>query len=431
MRRALLLSLLLLAACPEGEAGAPDAAPSAPVKVTVAQLSGLKGKVTLTRAGQSVAAAPGPLFEGDVLDTGADGHALLVAKGREVELLASSRFRVGATLADLALSLGELMFEESDGGEFNTAAGAARTGAGSRVKLAARDGGTTFEVGMGTLELLDAVDGGASTVKAGERFVLGLGVLSLEEPPKLPPEGVKTKVKLTPRGAVTLKPKSGPSAKVPAEGRELDEVSAFTIEKGGGLRAELDGAAVEFEGASKGSIDPSGKDPKLGITLSSGGARIFLKAGESVLLGGGKKPLTVRAKKGSTLVVTATKEGPRVEVLGGETEVSLEGSLPRNLGASEVATPRGKGLDTGRRGAPILTLPANRNTHVYWGKAGDVALSFPASEGVMEVSADSQFQSLLASAEGSDLLTVRCTGDAREIPRAQARASSVTRTRAQ
>ena len=407
MKRALLVSLLLLAGCPEGEAGTPDAAPSAPVKVAVAQLSGLKGKVTLTRAGAKSAAVPGPLYEADVLDTGADGHALLVAKGREIELLESSSFRVGASLADLALSLGELMFEESDGGEFNTAAGAARTGAGSKVKLQARDGGTTFEVGVGSLELFDIEDGGSSTVKAGERFVVGLGVLSLEETPtqKPPPEVTKTKVKLTPRGTVTLKPKSGPSAKLPAEGRELDEVGAFTVEKGGGLRAELEGAAVEFDGASKGSIDPSGQDPKLGITLASGGARIFLKAGESVLLGG-KKPLAVRAKVGSTLVVTATKDGPKVEVLGGETEVSLEGSLPRNLGTSEVATPKGKGLDTGRRGAPILTLPANRNTRVYWGKAGDVALTFPVGEGVMEVSADPQFQGLLVSAEGSDLLTV-------------------------
>ena len=404
MKRVLAL-LLVFSGCPEDKPELPPVAPPVQVRPTVAQLSGLKGQVNLTRDGARAAAVAGPVYEGDVLETGADGHALLWANGREVELLENSRFRVGKSLADLALSLGELMFEESDGGEFSTAAGSARTGAGSRVKLQARDGGTTFEVGLGTLELLDIVDGGASTVKAGEKFVVGLGVLTLEDLPTPPPVASKPKVKLTPRGTVTLKPKSGPSAKLAAAGRELDESGTFTVDKASGLRAELDGAAIEFDGASKGSIEPSNTDPKLGVTLSSGGARVFLKAGESVLLGG-KKPLTVRAKVTSTLLVTATKDGPRVEVLGGETELSLAGSLPRNLSASEVATPRGKGLDTGRRATPILTLPSGRNTRVYWGKPGDVALTFPQGDGVLEVSADPQFQGLLVQSQGSEGVVV-------------------------
>lgn len=407
MRRGLLLSgVLLWSACSEGPPPPPPP-PVVPVKVVVAQLSGLKGQVFLTRDARRTAAVAGPLHEGDVLETGADGHALLSGKGREVELLESSRFRVGATLADLALSMGELLFEESDGGEFNTAAGAARTGAGSKVKLQAGDGGTSFEVSMGSLELLDLEDGGASTVKAGERFVVGLGVLSLEEPatPQPPPEQVKPKVKLTPRGSVTLKPKSGPSAKVPEEGRELDEAGAFTVERAGGLRAEQGGAAVEFDGASRGSVEPGSGDPRMGFTLGQGGARLFLQAGESVLLGG-KKSLLVRAKTTSTLLVTPSKDGPRVEVLGGESEVALEGGLPRKLSVSETATPKGKRLDTGRRAAPTLSLPAGRNTRVYWGRAGEVALAFAPGEGVLEVAADPQFQSLLVSAQGGELLTV-------------------------
>lgn len=400
-----LLLALALTGCPEElPATPPDAGPPAPVKVTVAKLSGLAGKVTLTRDGKAAPAVAGPVHEGDVLETGADGHALLSANGREVELLENSRFRVGKSLADLDLSLGELMFEETDGGEFNTAAGAARAGAGSRVKLQANDGGTTFEVGLGTLELLDLEDGGSSTVKAGERFVVGLGVLTLEDP-VAPPEVVKPKVKLTPRGTVMLKPKSGPNTKLAAGGKDLEELGTFSVDKTGQLRAEMPGATVEFDGASKGSLEPSTTDPKLGVTLTAGAARVFLREGESVLLGG-KKPLTVRAKVTSTLMVTPGKDGPRVEVLGGETELSLPGGLPRKLQAAEVATPRGKGLDTGRRATPILTLPAGKNSRVYWGKAGDVALDFPSGEGEMEVSNDPQFQSLLVSAQGSDLLVL-------------------------
>ena len=196
MKRALVLGVVVfLGACSEGPVTLPPP-PPAPVKIAVAQLSGLKGQTFVTRGGARAAATPGSVFEGDVLETGPDGHALLSAKGREVELLENSHFRVGATLADLALSLGELIFEESDGGEFATAAGAARTGAGSKVRLQAHDGGTSFVVGLGTLELLDVVDGGSSTVKAGERFVVGLGVLTLDDlpTPQPPPQVLKPKL---------------------------------------------------------------------------------------------------------------------------------------------------------------------------------------------------------------------------------------------
>jgi hypothetical protein len=255
--------------------------------------------------------------------------------------------------------------------------------------------------------MFEELDGGSKTVKAGERFVVGIGVLTLEDVPKAapPPEEQRPKVKLTPRGTVTLKPKSGPSAKLSPEGRELDEPGTFKVEKTGQLRAEMDGATVEFDGNSRGSLEPGKGDPRMGITLASGAARVFLKSGESVLLGG-KKPVTVRAKVSSTLLVSPSKEGPRVEMLAGETELSLQGGLPRNLQTAEVATPKGKGLETTKRGNPVLTLPSGRNSKVYWGRAGDVALSFPAGEGVMEVSNDPQFTNLLVSAEGSELVVV-------------------------
>ena len=157
--RYLVLLSFVLCACPEGpqqpdsSADVVDAGPPPPpAKPSVATLSGLKGKVTVTREGKAAPAADGPLYAGDKLDTGADGHALLKSGGREVELLENSSFTLGKSLGDLGLASGELFFEEADGGEFSTSTGAARAGAGSRVKLDARDGGTTFVVGSGTLE---------------------------------------------------------------------------------------------------------------------------------------------------------------------------------------------------------------------------------------------------------------------------------------
>lgn len=407
--RWLLLVSLLLCACPEGpqQPAIVDAGPPPPpAKPTVATLSSLKGKVTLTRDGKTNPAAAGALVEGDRIDTGADGHALLKSGGREVELLENSSFTLGKTLGDLGLASGELFFEEADGGEFSTSTGAARAGAGSRVKLDARDGGTTFVVGSGTLEFEDlATDAGVQKLAAGQSFVVGKGVLSFEETPENPPDA-KPKVKLTPRGTVMVKSKTGGNAKLPVAGKEYDELGAFTVDKSGGLTAQLGGATLQFDGSSKGTIEPTTGDPKLRATLQAGGMRIFLKQGESVLIDGKKQPITLRAKMAMTAVVTPGKNGPKVEVLAGEGEAVLPEQLPRKVVSGEVVALKGKSLDASKRGSPVLTLPAGRSTRVFWGKGGDVGLALAPGNGEFEVATDAQFQNLVAIGEGDDLVVV-------------------------
>ncbi|HEY1086450.1 MAG TPA: hypothetical protein VGE37_02105, partial [Archangium sp.] len=184
-----------------------------------------------------------------------------------------------------------------------------------------------------------------------------------------------------------------------------DEPGAFTVDRNSQLRAEAGGAVAEIEGGAKGQIEPQKGDPPMGVTLSSGTARFFLTSGQSVLLGG-KKPLTVKAKVASTLVVTGTKDGPRVEVLGGETEISSGTSAPVSVGANETASVKGKSVDTGRRGSATVSLPAGRGTRVYWGRPGDVALQFKEGDGPIEVSTDPNFGTLLVRAEGGNLVTV-------------------------
>ncbi len=392
MKRLSLLLVLWLTGCPE------DAEPpQKPAPVTVAMLSELRGAVTLTREGATTAAASGALFEGDVLATGAGGHALLLGGGREVELLENSRFRVGKTLADLALDVGELVFLESDAGAFNTALGAARPGVGSRVKLQAGDAGTTFEVGIGTLELMD-VAGSSETVKAGERFVVGIGVLSMEAPvePVPPPVEAKPTVKLTPRGNVTLKGK-----KLPAEGRELDEQSAFIVDRAGQLTVEAGGARAQFQGAAKGTIEPLKGDARFKAGLREGAVRFFLKEGESVLLDG-KKVLTLKAKTATTLVVTATTQGPRVEVLGGSLETSVADGETKTLEGGESAQVKGVKVDAAKRGAPVLSLPAGRASRVNWARPGDVALLLGEGDGAVEVATDASFENVIVSAKEAE-----------------------------
>lgn len=383
-RLALGLMLSTFFACPE-----PDE-PPAPVKpapVVVALLREVRGAVTLTREGASRPAKDEPVFDGDVLTTGGDGHVTLSGGGREVELLENSRFRVGKTLGDLALDVGELMFLETDAGAFDTALGAARPAAGSRVKMQASDAGTTFEVGFGSLMLFDVPDAGAQTVKAGEKFVVGMGVLSLEEPvlPVKPPPEVKPTLKLTSRGGVSLKGKklAGP--------RELDENGAFIVDRAGQLTVEAGGARAQLQASSKGTIEPSSGDTRFKLALREGSARIFLKEGESVLVDG-RKPLKLTARTSSTVVVTATKSGaPRVEVLGG--------AVDSTVGETTTALQP-------RKGAPVLSLPAARSSRVNWARPGDVALLLTEGDGEVEVAADAEFQNVLIAAKTVESLVV-------------------------
>lgn len=400
--RALAAVLLcaLLTACPEE---LPPQPPPKPPPPTVATLSDLAGKVTLTREGASNPATNGALYEGDVLATGGGGHALLRGGGREVELLENSRFTVGRSLAELSLDVGELVFLESDAGAYQTSLGSVRPGAGARVKLqaGAGDGGDTFEVGVGELELLDVTTDGGATLKAGQRFVVGVGVLELEDAQK-PPEVVKPTVKLTPRGTVTLKPKSGVLAKLPAEGRELQEPGTFTVDKAGQLSAEAKGTRGVFSGGAKGSVEPVDGEAGFKANLREGAVRIFMKEGESVLLEG-KKPLTLKAKSNATAVVTATKQGPRIDVVGGDVGAALGTDEPVELPAGESAQVKGLTLTLLKRGAPVLTLAAGRSARVSWAKAGDVLLQLDEGAGEAEVATDAQFENVLLTSKGNEL----------------------------
>lgn len=394
MKRAVVACVLAFSACGDDPPPLPpvvvDAGP--PTRVTVATLKEASGDTTLERDGKKSKAVPGALFEGDLLTTGADGHALLISKGREVELLENSSLRIAATLADLSTSAGELTFETLDGEEVQTTSGSAKAAAGSRVKLEMRDGGApTFFVASGTLEFIDEFDAGTpTTVKAGQRYVVGGGTLELDEP-VVPPPGTKPTMTLTPRGAVTLKKKTGPAARLPAGATAVDEVATFAVDKSGQLKASSRGTVVQLEGGSKGTLEPRDGEPALRATLQQGAMRVFLKPGQSVLVDG-KKPLVLRAKTEMTAVVTPGKAGPKVDLLAGEGETTLGESLPRNLEVNKRAA--------------TLTLPAGRNERIFWGRGSDVTLQFPEGDGPLELATDPEFTNVLIAAQGTDSLVV-------------------------
>lgn len=374
-----------------------------PKKPVVAQLGELKGAVSVKRDGKVSPAEAGALYEGDVVSTGSDGHAVLKAGAREIELLEGSSFTVGKSLADLVSATGELFFEEADGGAFDTANGSARTGAGSRVRLDTRDGGSTLSVQYGEFDFVE-FDGGVSQVRDGGRLVLSMGDVQFEEAAP-PTPAARPTVHLQPRGTVMVKSKSGANAKLPQTGKDVDEVSQVNVDRAGQLSATMGGVNLVLEGGAKASLEPTTNDPKLRATLVAGGMRVFLKQGESVLLDG-KKPLTLRAKTALTAVVTPGKDGARVELVVGDGEVALPEGLPRNVSAGEAVAPKGKTLEATKRGVPVLTLAAGRTTRVFWGKPGDVALAVPEGDGAVEVATDAQFENVVARGDANEPLVV-------------------------
>lgn len=401
MRRGWLLALLL-AACPEAPAEVVDAGPPPPPEV--ARLKTATGAVTLTHAGTRAAARPGPLFEGDVLETGADGYALLTSRGREVEVFEDSTLHVAATLTDLSASDGTLTFEDTEGGTLSTRSGEVRGAPGLKLRVESRDGGgPVFIVSAGSLEFLDdEVDGGAhQKVQAGERWQAGVGMLEFEPAPAPPPPPAKAGVQLSARGKVQLRAKGRPATDVPSGGLLLDAPAAFSVDRAGQLEATAEGTRLSFSGGASGTVAPRDGEPAVGATLQRGGLRVFLQPGHSVLIEG-KKPLLLSAKTTLTALVTP---GPRVELLGGDGDAALNGGLPRKVSAGEVVQPKGKGLDATRLAA-VTTLQPGRAQRVYWSRPGPVALQFPAGDGEVEVATDAAFEQLLISAAPTETLTV-------------------------
>jgi hypothetical protein len=378
-----------------------------PAARAVALLSQLSGDVALTHQGQRAVATAGAVFEGDLLETGEDGHALLSAHGKEVELLEGSRFKVGTSLGDLTAATGEFVFEERDGGAFTTTGGSGRAPGGTRVRVDLRDGGTAFRISEGSFEFV-ADDGGINTVKGGQRLVLGEGIFEFDPKPaaQVRPPAIST-LSLLPVGVVTLKSKAGPRQKIPPEGMVLDQSGTFAVSAGSQLRARVDGVSVQFEGASRGTLEPQAGDPKLRTALSRGGARVFLEPGQSVLLDG-KKPVTLRATSRMTALVAATPLGARVEVLGGEGEATQGDGLPRKVGALDVVAASSKGLTTSRRAMGLLSVASVPGglARVFWGRPSDVTLAVPAGEGAVQVATDSEFHNLLLDAHAAEQVVV-------------------------
>ena len=407
MKRAGLLLLLVgLTACPEGEQ--PQVAPLPPK--SVARLVSKAGTVTLTREGKASPAEVGALLENDELATGAASKALVRAPGgREIELGEETRFKVGKSLGEIEVGEGSISFlapDDGDGGvtQVTTKFGRTAVAPGTRATLQLGEQGLSVEVAVGEI-IQVADDGGTRNVAAGQKLELGVGAIEVIDP-GLAPQVVSAG--LDAEGRVLVK-KKGEAKFAPAKkGRQdVGEGAAVQVGPGGRARLSVPGAVVKLAAGTSGTVDAvtSGEDGNELTLTPTGAVSVVLdgKTKAAVKLGG-KQPLKVKGNGESAVNISRG----RLEVLIGEVELEANGKK-QVMKAGEVASVGGGGtVEVVPRPRPALLLPMGKKVRVYSRKAlGDVALALPDEKSRIEVANDAAFTDVVLSGPASDFVAVQ------------------------
>ncbi|MCC6335887.1 MAG: hypothetical protein IT380_18090 [Myxococcales bacterium] len=396
MRRLAPIALAVVLGCPEE----PPPPPPAPAPRPVARLAELEGPVSLERDGGAAAAKKEPLFQGDVVATGAGARAVLAdERGRQLELGEDTRFKVGASLAALEVETGEIAFlSDDDGGtawggaSLSTPFGKATLAAGTAARLRVRDGGLAAEVSIGEIEL-EEVDGGARTAKAGQRLQVGVGLVELEEPAQPPPpQQILFKVEA---GKPQVKPKGSARFVPTTKDTPLEAGAAYKVPAG--ARARLEGDALVL------LVQPGGAGQVESVENLGGLSALSLKgaAGASTLRLTGKQKaklelddVTLSGSQETTAAVTPQGKRRRIEVRVGELEVRHAGQT-KVLKAGDALVVGGGAIEEPQPLKVALTLPMGKRVQVYAAKLGHVGLGLPDEPRRVQVAHDSNFEALL------------------------------------
>ena len=402
--RLLVLLAVSLAGCPEDPAPvvggpAPTLPSLAPVAMLpVAKLVAVEGRVDLERDGGVAKAVTGPLFEDDVVATGAASRAVLRdSAGRELELGEDTRFKVGAKLSSVEVLAGDISFlSDDDGGtgwsglSVRTPYGVARLSGGATGSLRFVDGGVSGSVTFGTFEF-DVPDAGTRSAKAGESFGVTFGEFEFEAPAVAPPAPAIDGLTLNVEAGKPQLKRPGDARYSPAKPKEsVPAGTAFQLPPGAAAR--LSGRNVDAvltagsSGVAEGQRTESGQSvlslsKSLGpLTLQfSGKGPAVVELGE-VKVGGGAE---------SSVAVTQVGKKKRVEVKAGEVAVTVNG-VATTLKAGDAVL-----VDAGGAVAAPVTRPGlvvNAVTRVrVAADVKDLGLLFPDDTNRVQVARDPDF----------------------------------------
>ncbi len=412
-RQARLPLLLCCAALACGE--------KAPPKVAAAQLASVTGQVTVTRDGQAAQpAAPGPLYAGDLLQTGPASSALLRSNdGDELELGENARFQVELKLGKVRVAL-EAGVISIVGGEAApgrqrltvvTPYGETELAAGAKAKLSVEANGLGVDVAMGTITLVTE-DGGAQTASAGQRLNLKMGSIELvDAAPKPAPQAAEAApepldVKVAAEAGAPLLRKKGEArfTAAPRTPTALAEGTAFKAPGAARVRLEALGVSLRLTGA-QGSFEKGDREGALRryrVKLASGSGQAAFGPGETqVTLAGPKQEVELKASGEAAATWVLTPKGPRLELLAGELTVG-SGAERRVVKAGEKVELSPNGMKVSARPAPALVLPADKKVSVQAQGLSEVGLSWPAGPAArVQVASDAAFEELVLTAKVS------------------------------
>jgi hypothetical protein len=402
---ALVVCAVFLAGCPEAPAPLPGNAPEVPElsKVAQAQVATLvtkEGRVDLERNGLTSKAAPGPLFENDMVATGPESSALLRdSVGRELELGEDTRFKVGAELAAVEVLTGEIAFlSDDDGGagwngvSVRTPYGVARLSGGATGNLRFVDGGLTGRVTFGTFEF-EIPDAGTRSAKAGETFGVAFGEFEFDAPPVAPAPAVDSMTLWVEAGKPRLKRPTETRFSLAKEKESVPAGTAFQLPPGAAARLQGRNVHAVLAAGSSGVAEGErieGSENIVGLSKVVGNLTLQFsgKGPTAVDLG------DVKIGGGSESSVTVTQVGKkkRVEVKAGEVAVTVKG-VATTLKAGDAVLADAGGAVSVPATRPSLFVNAAPRIRVYADGMKELALLLPDETNRVQVAREADFVS--------------------------------------
>jgi ferric-dicitrate binding protein FerR (iron transport regulator) len=371
------------------DAGAPPVAALVPVAAAPAALSRVTGTVTLTRAGTSSTASPGPLQLADVLETGPASEASLTfPDGRTLELGENGRVEVGEAADDgLVLNIGQGVVvsrvRPTAAGEavqlsLETPYGLVRVGS-SALSLTVSKDEAAIDVVAGDVQLvsrqgqaleLSAGAGGTLSTKGANRRVTveGLTIILTQGTGRLELKK-KTAARFT---AVNLKQ---PPALEPGDTLRATQGTATLTPANSDARLTLlPGAEVGLgESATASGIED------LALELKKGQLQVSLPFGKkrTLRIGDG---LTLTAENGGQLSVVRARNGLELTSIVGDVVALTEAGQTFTIEGGQTAQLSRAAVSATGPVKEALQLPTRQGLRLLHPRAERVALTWPAAE---------------------------------------------------
>lgn len=404
-------ALVALAACGDRSPAPPlpptgiDAGLPVEIKRSVGQLESPQGAVTLDRGGAKRAAKVERLFEGDIIETGEDGTAVLrFANGRIVELGSDGRFEVEVDGSGVMLNVAKglvltrVKASQVDADDsvlvtLSSPLGLTRIGA-AELSMKVDDSSVSVDVTTGEIELVSR-SGGVTKVLEGKRGVLRT-VRQLPEISMsiIASSGVAELKEKDAKRFVTINNKKLPELN-PGDVVRVKDGRISLAPQGSSTRlALLKGSEVGIGATGKGA-----KEEAIALDVKKGELEVFAPRAQSTRIEAGG--LTLVSDLGGQYLLRRTGSGFDLEALTGDVTIERQG-------ASATVVPGGQSASIPLNGEAVVraairesvVLPSRNGLRVYHQSLKRVSLTWDDAEAEgatwrVQLASDSSFSTVI------------------------------------